>query len=389
MRSVTEADIKDKRVIVRVDWNVIFNKGGEIEDDFRIRQTLPTIKFLQERGARSIILLSHLGRPSAEDKGNSEFSLRPLATYLSNLLGIKVYFFTEDISSHLSKKIKQLDRGSIVLLENIRFYPGELRNDDVFAKELALLGDIYVNEAFSVSHRKQASLCAITKYLSSYGGLLLEKEVQRLRQFLHNLCPPVVIIMGGAKTKDKLPLIKKFLLQADYILGGGILANTILKSWGFEIGNSLWDKEVLEEAKSLGSRRAELVLPGDFLVLTKTGKVQKRGLGEIKKTDTILDIGPIAADSFVKIINKARTIFWNGPMGKFEDERFSQGTQKISKAILKNNKAYSVIGGGETLASIKDKDKFLGQDNIFLSTGGGATLKFLAGEKLPALECLK
>jgi len=416
-KSLKSANIFGQRILMRVDLNVPV-KDGKILDDFRVQRALPTIKFLREKKAKKIILISHLGRPLAEDKNKPEFSLEPVAFYLENLLKQKIYFFRpaspelqrgepaltrrgrpaltrrgkEEIGPELRKKIEDLPDGSIIFLENIRFYKGEEENDRNFAKELAKMADFFVNEAFAVSHRKIASLCAITEFLPSYIGILFDEEIANLDRIIQNPQEPLVIILGGAKIKDKLPVIKKFLDKADYILLGGAMANTVLKVNGFSIGKSLYDEAAFDQAKNLGSKKAELILPGDFAVLDKHNQKQARELGEITENDKIMDIGPVARDTFCQIISKAKTIFWNGPMGKFEDERFANGTNKISEAIIENITAFSVIGGGETIASLKiknQKSKIKDNANIFFSTGGGATLKYLAGEPLPGLVALE
>ena len=384
-KSLDSAEIAQKKVLMRVDFNIPLAEN-KILDDFRIQQTLPTIKLLKEKKAAKIILVSHLGRPSGKDE---KFSLQPIADYLEQLIHEKIYFLKTPIGKELLEEIENILDNSIVLLENIRFYEEEEKNDKNFAKELAEMADCLVNEAFSASHRKAASLCAITEFLPSYSGKLLEKEISNLNKVSKNSAKPLVIILGGAKIKDKLPLAEKFLAEADYILLGGVMANTVLKANNFSIGQSLFE-EVMEEAKKLGSQKAELILPGDFAVLDKNGKKQIRELGKISEKDKILDIGPITGHTFDQIISKAKTIFWNGPLGKFEDQRFKDGTNQIIDSIIKNKTAFTVIGGGETIASFRIFDtKFQIPNSIFLSTGGGATLEYLAGEPLPGLVSLE
>ena len=383
-----------KRILLRVDFNVDFNRRGEIIDDFRIKRTLPAIDSLLRNKARAVVLISHFGRPKPRDKkrdkNKPEFSLERVFRYLKRTLKNKVYFLKVEIGKPARKEINKLPFGSVVLLENIRFYKGEEKNDKSFAKQLASLGDIYINEAFSVSHRFNASLCAVTKFLPSFGGMLLNEELENLDKLMKKPKKPLVIILGGAKIEDKLPLIEKFLEIADYILIGGGIANTILKAWGFEIGSSFYSQTMVRVAKNLGSKKAELVLPGDLRVLTRGRKKELRELGEVNKNEKILDIGPLTGYTYNQIISKAKTIFWNGPMGKIEENKFSKGTEDVFKAILKNKNAFSVIGGGETIASLKIKNKKLKikNKNIFLSTGGGAMLNYLAGEKMPALKAL-
>lgn len=386
MNHLTSDVVKNKKILLRVDFNVDLDENKKIIDDFRIIQAIPTIEFLLNNQAKRIILISHLGRP----QGESDFqklSLEPVANHLEKLLKRKVYFIKDFLKQ--KEEIEKTEAGSIILLENIRFYPEEEQNDFEFAKKLSELGDIYINDAFSVSHREEASLVSLPKILPHYAGLLLEKEIENLDKIKNASSDNLVIILGGAKIEDKLPLINNFINKAKYILVGGALANTIIKSWDFEVGESLVDEQMIEEAKNVGSQKGELVIPGDYLALTKKDKVEKRGLGEVSKTDKILDIGPIAAKTFAKIISKADLIFWNGPMGKIEDKRFRNGTIEIIKAIIDNNKAQIVIGGGDTLKSLKIlNSKFQIPNSIFLSTGGGAMMDYLAGKPMPGLMAL-
>lgn len=382
-KSLKKANLSQKRVLVRVDFNVPINKG-QVADDFRIQKTLPLINYLKRHKVKRIILISHLGQP--KNSKQKKFSLKPIALFLEKILKEKVYFFPEKIgSSVLENKLDKLNQGEICLLENIRYYPAEEANDDNFAKKLASLADIYINEAFSASHRKSASLVAITKYLPSYPGFLFEEEIKNLNRFLKSKKRPIVIILGGAKIKDKLPLMEKFLPSADYVLVGGVMANTILKARNFEIGKSIYEKEVISEAKSINPQKGKLILPDDFKVLSR-GKVESRKLEEIKPADIIFDIGQNSADFYEKIILQAKTIFWNGPMGKIEKPEFALGTEKIKKAILKNKKALTVIGGGDTISIFQGR--LPKRNNLFFSTGGGATLAYLSGQNLAGVVAL-
>ncbi len=382
-KSLKRVNLRQKSVLVRVDFNVPINQG-QVVDDFRIKKTLPLIKYLKKQKVKRIILISHLGQP--KNSKQKQFSLKPIALFLEKNLREKVYFFSEKIgSSLLESKLNRLNQGEICLLENIRYYPEEEANDENFAKKLASLADIYINEAFSVSHRKNASLMAITKYLPSYPGFLFEEEIKNLDRFLKSKKTPLVIILGGAKAKDKLPLMKKFLSSADYILLGGVMANTILKAHNFEIGKSVYEKDVIQEVKDIGFVKAELILPSDFRVLSKK-EIKSKKIDEIEKTDIIFDLGPKSAKFYEKIILQAKTIFWNGPMGKIERPEFSLGTKKIRKGILKNQKAFTVIGGGDTLSVFKGR--LPQRNNLFFSTGGGATLAYLAGQNLPGVSAL-
>jgi len=389
MKSLKSVNISEKSVLMRVDFNVPVN-GREVLDDFRIQRVLPTIQFLREKKAKKVVLISHLGQPDMEDKDKSEFSLAPIANHLEKLIGEKIYFTATLIGKDLKEEIENLPDGSIILLENIRFYKEENQNDKNFAKELAKIADVFINEAFSVCHRKAASLCAITKFLPSYAGILLEEELTNLNKVIQKPQHPLVAILGGVKIKDKISVIEKFKDKADCILLGGVMANTFLKANDFSIGKSLYDEEAFIQAKNLCTGKTELILPGDFVILDKNNQKKVRELGKIGKDDKILDIGPIACGTFSKIIFKAKTVFFNGPMGKFEDERFSDGTNEIINAIIKNRSAFAVIGGGETIASLRIlNSKFQIPNSIFLSTGGGAMLKYLAGESLPGLLALE
>jgi phosphoglycerate kinase len=379
--------VGDKLVLMRVDFNVDIDSQGNIIDDFRLERVMSTIKFLRDNRASKIILISHLARPEPQDRNNPAFSLKPIGDYLEKLLDKKVYFYDDEINKALRDKIESLPQGSIVLLENMRFYSGETENDYEFAKSLSQLGDLYINEAFSVSHRKVASLCAITKFLPSYFGILFEEERKHLDTLMDHPQPPLVVVLGGAKIEDKLPLISKFLNSADYLLIGGAMANTIIKAWQFEIGKSFYEEKMLNQAQNLGSAKAELIIPGDFVVLTSRHQKEVRNLGSIEPGDNILDIGPVAGDTFSKLISKAQTILWNGPMGKIEDPQFRTGTDIVIKAIMANHHAQTVIGGGETLMSIKNRDTI--PVNVFLSTGGGAMLDYLAGKTLPGIEAIE
>jgi len=308
---------------------------------------------------------------------------------LKKKLKTPVFFVSFRNLEELKEKIKEFKNGELILLENIRFFKEEEENNKKFARELSKLGDVYINDAFSVSHRQSATICAITEFLPSYPGLLLEEETAKLKKIIDNPQKPLVVILGGSKIEDKLPLLGSFSEIADYILVGGAIANTILKAFGFEIGDSLFSPSMIEKIKVINFKKSELILPGDLKVLTKEGKVEIRDISVVKKTDKILDIGPVAYKSYKQFIDKARTIFFNGPMGKVEDRRFREGTREILEGILNNKISNSVIGGGDTLKTLKllkIKEPF--QENIFFSTGGGAMLNFLAGQKLKGLVAL-
>lgn len=392
MRHLVPEIVKNKRILVRVDFNVDLDEKGNVIDDFRIQKTLPMIKFLKEKGAEKIILISHLGQPKKNDFWTEKFTLKPIAVYLEKTLKEKVIFCPLKDFKGIKEMIDKSEKGAIWLLENIRYHEAEEKNDRDFARELSQLGDLYINEAFSVSHREAVSICAITEFLPSYPGFLFEEEIKHLDNIITNPESPVVIILGGSKVEDKLPLIETFSLKANWLLIGGVIANTVLKAWNFEIGNSLYEEKMIEKAKNLGSKTAELMLPGDFFVLTQNQQKKSRELGQVEKGDNILDIGAMATLAFKDIIKKAQTIFWNGPMGRIEDKRFENSTKTIIKAILENKTAKIIIGGGGTLMAFKILEpeyKIQNTEHRFFSTGGGAMLKYLTKKNLPALIALE
>jgi phosphoglycerate kinase len=352
-------NLKGKTALVRVDFNVPI-KNGKVLDDFRIKKALPTIKFLQKKGAK-VVLISHLGEDGTRN-------MKPVANCLR-------------------KYIKK----DITLLENIRKYPGEKKNDLKFAKKLAKLGDFYVNDAFSVSHRQHASIVGIPKYLPSYAGFQLEEEVKNLSKVVKNPKHPFLFILGGAKFSTKMPLIKKYLKLADYVFIGGALANDFLKAKGYEVGKSLVDNT--EGIKNI-LKSCKLILPIDVVVKNDTNSamaefVSLRKVNEVKKNEIIIDIGPSTEKILAPIIKKSKLILWNGPLGKYE-EGGDKATKKLLRLVLKS-KSQVVIGGGDivTVLSKLEPRNYRLKPNIFVSTGGGATLDFLAHGTLPGIKALK
>jgi phosphoglycerate kinase len=344
------SQLKGKACLVRADLNA----EEEKKDNFRLQAILPTLKFLIKNKAR-IVILSHRGRQP------KLLSLKPFVKILLQLLKKPVRFINLTTS----------DIANISLLENLRFFPGEEKNDKKFAKKLASLGDIYINDAFAVSHRQNASVAAITKFLPSYAGLLLEKEIKNLDSVMKGFKKPLVIVLGGAKVSDKIGLINYFSKKADYFLIGGAMANTFFAAQDLPVGDSVFEKITVTMAKKL-LKSSKIILPVD-------AKIENR---------KILDIGPETIKNYKKIIKKAKTIIWNGPMGYFENPKFASGTEEIARILLKNKKAKIIIGGGETTRLLKPKTYNL-KPNIFISTGGGAMLEYLAGKKLPGIEALK
>jgi len=387
-KTVRDIKVKGKRVLVRVDFNVTVDDGFDVADDTRIKLSIPTIEYLLAKGAK-VVLCSHLGRPKG--KADNRFSLLPVGERLSKLMGGKKVVL---VRNFLNKtRIKRLiDKNNLLLLENIRFYSGEEVNDSVFAKELAGVADIYVNDGFGVSHRVHASTVGVAKFLPAVSGLLLEKEVKKIKQAVFKPKRPLVAIIGGAKAEDKIFFIDKLMREADCLIVGGGVANTFLKAWGVALGNSFCSHEMVELCRKLMwsamQTKTVLSLPDDVVV----GKIgeglapKNVSVDEIPDDLEILDLGEKSLVKIGKIIKRAGTVIWNGPVGYYEDERFSRGTEKILKMIAESS-CYSVVGGGNTLDSMK-KEKLIAKiDHI--STGGGALLEFVEKGTLPAIEVLK
>lgn len=379
-------NLKGRTVFLRADFNVPVKKGKVI-DDYKIISTLPTIRYLLRYKCK-IVIATHLG-----DSGNESLSVKPIAAILSKILNKKVRFSPDCIGEETKKLIDGLKGGEIVLLENLRAHKEEKENGAAFAKKLASSADIYVNDAFGVSHRKHASLDAIKKYLPAYAGLLLEKEILSLNKVLKPK-KPLVVVMGGLKFSTKLPLLKKFGKIADYIILGGGLANTLLYSLGYEIGNSVAEKEndkLINELYSFYRQAGDkkILLPIDLVLSSRKdgqGKIKIKKTGEIGKNDFIYDIGPKTISFYSKFVKKANTIIWNGPLGLFENKHFRHGTFAIAQVIAARSrgKTFGVTGGGETNEALKMAQTTDYMD--WVSTGGGAMLSYLSGEKMPGLD---
>jgi len=373
-------NIKGKRVILRLDFNINLKNNKVLKDSvWRLERSIPTIKYLLRKKAK-IIIVSHLGRPKGKDKN---LSLLPVSNYFSKLINKKIEFWSNDFKEYYQDSLN-LDNGDIVMLENIRFYEREKYNCKRLAKSLSKLGDIYVNDAFAVLHRKHSSVLAITEYLPSYAGLLIQKEVNTLEKVLNT--KGLVAIFGGFKVKTKIKLLKKFINISDKILLGGVLANTFLKAQGYSMKASIIEKDSVNLAKRLMNNK--IILPVDVSVATslKSKNYKIINVNNIPKNGSALDIGSKTIKEYSKILKKAKIIVWNGPLGYFENINFSKGSKDLAKEIIKF-KIKTIIGGGETVYLItknKMRDKF-----YFVSTGGGAMLAFLEGSKLPALEKLK
>ncbi len=388
--TVKELDLAGKRVLMRVDFNVPM-EDGKISDDTRIRAALPTIEYTLEKGAK-VVLMSHLGRPKGEP--NQKFSLEPVARRLEELLNKKVIFCKETIGENAEKVSESLPIGGIMLLENTRFFAGEKKNDPQFAKALAKLGDIHVNDAFGTAHRAHASNVGVASFLPSVAGFLMEKEIKMLSKVTFSPEKPYVVILGGAKVSDKIGVIENLLSKADKLLIGGAMMFTFLKAQGYEIGSSKFEedkvelaREILEKAKKAG---VELVLPTDAVC------AQELKAGAEKKTYDLtegipqgwmgLDIGPKSIELFKEKLFGAKTVVWNGPMGVFEIDDFATGTKKIAETLAEMKDATTVIGGGDSAAAVK---KFgLENEVSHVSTGGGASLEFLEGKELPGIASI-
>jgi len=376
--------LRGKTIFLRVDYNVAIVEG-KIRDDYRLKASLPTINYLASKGAK-LILASHLGDP--KNGPEAEYSLKPVAIRLRALLKKPIKFINELRGDKAGRALSKLKSGEIALLENLRFEPGELLDDEYFTKDLAALADIYVNDAFAVSHRKQASVSAIKKYLPAYAGLLVENEVKALNKVLKPKTPFVVII-GGAKISTKAPLINRFYKTADVILLGGALANNFFKYQGYEIGRSLFDGDSDVYVKKFFSGKklkSKIILPIDVVTQNTKGVVRACFPYEVKKNESILDMGPKTISLYAEKINKAQTLVWNGPMGKFEENSFKQGTLSVARLVAARSqgKAYGLIGGGETVAALKLSQM---EDYVdWVSTAGGAMLSYLGGEKMPGLK---
>ena len=388
--TVRDVEVDGKRVLVRVDFNVPQDeKTGAITDDSRIRAALPTIRYLMDRGAR-VILATHLGRP--QGKVDDRLRLTPVAQRLSQILGKQVGVAHNCIGAETEKSIQALRSGDVILLENLRFHSAEERDGPVFARALARFADVYVNDAFGTSHRSHASIVGVTEHLPAVAGLLLEKELNTLGGILENPAHPFAALLGGAKVTDKVGMMENILAKVDYLLIGGGMAATFLKSRGLEVGQSLIEKDRLETASAL-MKKAEgngvrLLLPVDVIVADDIDSqvgVTAVGVESIGTAQRIADIGPRTREAFSEELRKCRTIFWNGPMGICEIPRFADGTRAMAE-VLAGGQATTIIGGGSTAEVVANMG--LADRMSFVSTGGGASLKFLGGESLPGVEAL-
>jgi phosphoglycerate kinase len=389
IKYIDTVTIADKRILLRMDYNVSLSEDRTIADDARIVQSMPTLQRLYPQN--KLIIVSHLDRPKKRDP---KFSLAVVVKRLQEYLpGVKITLVNDFLSKNGDVFEEQKD-GEILVLENIRFYAGEENNDPAFAKQLAALADVYVNDAFAVCHRAAASVVGVPKLLPSYGGLLLKEEVEMIEKVIKNPKKPLVAIIGGAKISTKINLIGHLTEIADYVLLGGGLANVFFSAQGHNIGKSICEYELVEKARQLlfsaAAKKTAVVLPTDVLIgdpknKEKGGEIRK--LNEVRDGETILDIGPETKAQFGSIIAKAKTIIWNGPVGYFENPQFRQGTDFIYYSIAHNPEAISIVGGGDTLAAINNKE-YLGKIT-HISTGGGAMLEFIENGTLPGIKALE
>jgi phosphoglycerate kinase len=388
-QTIKDVDVRGKRVLVRVDFNVPID-GESVVDDTRVRAAMPTLRYLVDHGAR-VIIASHLGRPKGEP--DPKYSLKPVRRTLQRLLGRNVYFAPETVGQETTESVERLIDGEVLMLENLRFNPGEKANDPAFAKQLASLADIYVNDAFGAAHRAHASTAGVAEVMPAYAGLLLAREVETLTDMLSDPARPFVAILGGSKVSDKFGVIDRLIDVVDVLLIGGGMAFTFLVAKGIDVGTSIVEQEWIEPAKEMllkaEAKGTEIVLPVDFVVadaFAEDAETKIVGREEIPHSMMGLDIGPASDESFKHEIARAKTIFWNGPMGVFEMKPFENGTRVVAEAISRNNRAVSVVGGGDSVAALK---KFNLEDRVtFVSTGGGASMKLLEGAPLPGVEAL-
>lgn len=391
IKTVDQAEVAGKRVLVRVDFNVPLD-GDVVTDDTRIRAALPTIQKLVDEGAR-VVLMSHLGRPAGEGF-EEKFSLRPAAARLAELVDAPVVFAEDTVGPDAQAKVAALNDGEIVVLENLRFDKREKKNDSAFCEELAALGDVYVNDAFGTAHRAHASTAGVAALLPAYAGYLMESEVSTLTGMLDEPKRPFVAILGGSKVSDKIKVIDALLDKADVLIIGGGMCFTFLLAQGKTVGTSLKEEDWVERAAAMIEKAREkgvsLMLPVDVVVadaFANDAKTATVSVDEIPDDMMGLDIGPETAGLYAEAIGMAKSVFWNGPMGVFEMPSFEAGTKRVALAVAENAEADTIIGGGDSVAAVNKFD--LADQMTFISTGGGASMELVQGEKLPGVESLR
>lgn len=392
-KTIRDIDVNGKRVLVRVDFNVPQDKtDGHITDDRRIREALPTINYLLDHGA-ALILMSHLGRPKGNDP---KYSLKPVAARLQELLASEgrknsVYMADDVIGDAISAQARALKPGEILLLENVRFAPEEEKDDPAFARELARLGDVYVNDAFGSAHRAHASTHGVTKHLPAHAGFLMEKELNYLGNALDDPKHPFVAILGGAKIGDKIGVIENLLPKVDHILIGGGMANTFAQAMNYPIGDSLAEGDKLDLAReTMRKSSGKLVFPVDWVIADKFAADAEAKVVDVENVPAgwrILDIGPESIKLFESYLQDAKTVVWNGPMGVFEFPKFADGTLELAKFLATVPDAITVIGGGDTAAAVEKAGVASKMSHV--STGGGASLEFMEGRPLPGVQALQ
>ncbi len=384
-KTIKDIELNEKKVFVRVDFNVPL-KNGKVVDDTRIKAAIPTIHYLLNRNA-AVILASHLGRPGGEPK--EEYSLRPVADYLENLIDARVIFINDCLGAMVEEAAKNLQNGEILILENTRFHPEEEENDPLMGEKLASLADVFVNDAFGTAHRAHASNVGIAKHIPAVSGLLLEREINYLGNAISDPEKPFIAILGGAKVSGKINVINNLARKVDYFLIGGGMANTFFAAQGYKMGDSLVEEESLEIAQEILKRTGnKLILPVDVVISDEFSPMANNKIvpiGDIPESWRIMDLGPLSLKKFGKIIGGSKTIVWNGPMGVFEFPAFAKGTFSMAKIVAESN-AVTIVGGGDSAAALKESG--LSDKITHISTGGGASLKMLEGSYLPGLEAL-
>jgi len=393
-KTIEDIEVRGKRVLVRVDFNVPQDETGKITDDRRIRAALPTIQYLLRQGAKTI-LVSHLGRPKGKPEDKERFTLKPVAERLSELLGKPVPLAPDCVGPEVEKMVQAMKDGDVLLLENVRFHPEEEKNDPEFAKQLAALAEVYVNDAFGTAHRAHASTEGVTKYLPGVAGYLMQREIEYLGGALANPKRPFIAVLGGAKVKDKIPVIENLVSKVDRLLIGGGMAYTFLKAQGKEIGQSLLDADSLDFCREMLAKAGDkILLPVDVVVAD--GNPFEKGPDGVQtrvvSVDAIpadwqgVDIGPETQRRFAEAVKGAGTVVWNGPMGIFEFERFAVGTRAMAQALVDSG-AVTIVGGGDSAAAVEQLG--FAEKMTHISTGGGASLEFLEGRVLPGVAALQ